>query len=589
MFQGLLKVDDERFFMFEENEIEESEELEIYENGRSRLGRDIQYFYSENDISVEEIVESIVPQRSNKFVIAYYDPEVRNWYTYPRGPFKETLELKKSEIDDFIIPAGHAFVIGAERNFETVNLKHGTEQPRSTLFEIDDLERGWTLLSVKNNTDFQNLIEKCENRVRSIWVQKANNDFEKTEKSYPRLSTGYHLVWFNIGSVSDECFDLSASSGGEYEAPCVSDTPVCDSEGVWYENACKALDSDKSPSSVYLADLSGNCIDYSTVNTGNMPASMCNPLAVSPVCGIDKTYYPNLCLAYAQNPNFVRADIYEANEETENCEFKDLDLSRPQREGFEFDFESNFYKTRTSLESEVSDGRTDFEYIPGETTSGSTVTDSSGVVDFVDNSGSGNSSATVVVDSGVEQFFIEDGLIDPVQIEGDDLIEPVQIGGELIAPVQGCSSDEPVCSVNGLFFKNICELTASGFRQDVEGKYIPEILFSFQGDLLCKPARFEHFTPDYSLEDTSDEPSEPIIETPYPVDPGSFYCENTKCIYNSFLSYPDLNDAIINCEIGHLSCIDSSNEELSSYSVSDPEYFYIIDKILSEKEGCCNR
>lgn len=563
-FKGLIKIEDERYFKFSETEILNALNTRKYDDSILRLGRQIQYFYSDEDLTIKEILASIVPQEKNKFAIAYYDAEIGNWYTYPKGPFLNTVEITERNIENNTIPAGHAFVIAGERNFETINLKHGSEIPSDLHFEISDLYNGWTLLAVPNNDEFESLINRCRNKVKTIWVQKANNDFEKTELYYPRLKPGYHLAWFLIGDLRNDCIDYTVTVGGDGdddeaivetgsdEDPVVvlcNDTPVCDNEGVWYENNCIADENSAEIDDSYLASEGGECINFENIDTGAMP-TICNPLVESPVCDADGNWYKNKCYAYMENEDFVPTRVYAPLPGEEICKL---------RSEFESDLDLHFVRpdiTTSEEDEEVS------------------VADGIAVAPR-DNDLLSRPSSESIIDLNNEAQDLP--LNDEEVITGDEIS---------LTPDAPCISTTPVCTENGLYYNNICELKNDGYVEDSSSKYLTTDPFisSKDGVKYCRGV-------DLPVDNLHKQVSSTfLVDLPVKVSPlTKFTCIETTCIYDSYLSYSDtfdLNSSITQCEMGSKNCFEILGDSLDGKEFNS-EYFNLLDSLLLKTDICC--
>lgn len=298
-FQGYIGIENDRFFEFEESDLVANSE---FLSALKVDGHMIQGFHTDRRVSFAEIIDSIKPMLDNKFVLAVYRPSENKFYTYPRGPYNSTVTVKDSELDSFMVPAGGGFFIAANNDFWTKNIKHGSQSPNYVHYSIADLEKGWNLLSVSDSAEFKNMINRCQNRVKSVWVQKSDTEFVRTENLYfPELKPGFHLVWWLIGDEQNDCQYYNPQGGGDEDLResadvCVNDLPVCDVNGRFYMNYCELTALGATPSDQYVVDVD-SCVlidDY----VGSPMPNLCNPLLLDPVCDINGTdWYRNNCEA----------------------------------------------------------------------------------------------------------------------------------------------------------------------------------------------------------------------------------------------------------------------------------------------------
>ncbi len=626
MFQGLLRVDDARFFKFSETEISNAINNDFYKNSVVREGRQIQFFYSENEISVENILKSIVPQSDNKFVFAFYDARVSKWYTYPKGPYKNTLELSDQSIKTFKIPAGYAFVIAGERNFRTVNLKHSFERPNATHFEIDDLNAGWSLLAIKNEADFSALIDSCPNRIKALWIQKNTNIFERIQKSNPRLNSNKYLVWWLLDNKNIECPDLSADSGGDFdETTCEEEGPVCDSEGVWYKNVCEATLSDATVDENLLATENELCVDLSLVDTGNMPI-VCNPLVEAPVCDNDGVFYKNICLFYLKNPDSeVPENDYKLDLENKTCLYSTVEISVSPRDprdplvnsdgGSSAELGIAPRDPRDPLVNNGGGSSTEISVAPRDpiVVDGSGSSSTGGI--------SGNTGSLTIEESSnnkirclyndpvcsSEGFYFDNICLlsnSGFVLDDKNAYLPIKLTGsrfsrlinEYCVPVEavvdspaqpesisnGCEADGPICSKEGVYYDDICKLIDDGKEFDNLGRYITEEDSENLGHCLLN-------------EGYADSPAMPSDEE-YLIASESFNCIESRNILETMLKNNfnfRLSDAFENeygsslyreCFIPVSSIIDEQNFPINSIKL-----YSTIDSIIIGNNNCCNR
>jgi len=152
----------------------------------------IQYYYSEQDLTVEEIIKNIKPVENLRILVAFYSPRDKCYYIYPKGPYQGTCEI--SNISDFKIPVGRAYTIISSKEVEYNSniIKNSKTEPESEYIDEYKSVEGWVLLPVKSEST---LLTDLSN---NIWVLTADNTFQKTDPDNPSLKNNYHMAWFKI-------------------------------------------------------------------------------------------------------------------------------------------------------------------------------------------------------------------------------------------------------------------------------------------------------------------------------------------------------------------------------------------------------
>lgn len=186
----------------------------------------IQYYYAEENINFQSIIQSIKPELDNQCIIITYMAEDKKFHTYPRGPFQGTAMVSEAQLTTFEVPSAQAFLIVCTKETATINIKHSTDQPRAFDNSFDWRSEGWHLTAFSSSEDLARSVSSCSNRTKSIWVQKGENGFEKTELDAPALAPGYYLAWLMIEGPANSCV---AGNGSQ-------NTPQVDSAGSGQES-----------------------------------------------------------------------------------------------------------------------------------------------------------------------------------------------------------------------------------------------------------------------------------------------------------------------------------------------------------------
>ena len=192
---------DRNFFSFTEADFERIGEFETAD--RRPMG--IQYYYDEKNISFKDIIESIKPDLENECIVVTYLSELEKFHTYPKGPFQGTEMVVESLLDSFEVPSAQSFLIVCTQETETIGIKHSTEKPSDFRNSFDWRVEGWHLTVFSSSEALADSVSACANRVKSIWVQDAENHFSKTELESPKLAHGYYLAWLKLDGHPNSC------------------------------------------------------------------------------------------------------------------------------------------------------------------------------------------------------------------------------------------------------------------------------------------------------------------------------------------------------------------------------------------------
>lgn len=180
--------DGEKYFGFsedEENEFEGFDENKLHKAG-------INYVYCDKSMQVKDVIKMIKPDVQGSFVIAKYAPDEGKFYTFPKGPFKDTGLLNPNDL----IWAGTGFVIVSNKDFETNDsIKSANEEPNACFDNLTLLDNGWHLLAVKDSEYMQALLDQTD-VVKDVFIQEGENDFNLKDENSE--FNGFYLAWFLI-------------------------------------------------------------------------------------------------------------------------------------------------------------------------------------------------------------------------------------------------------------------------------------------------------------------------------------------------------------------------------------------------------
>jgi hypothetical protein len=152
----------------------------------------IEYYYSEQDLTIDEIIQNIKPEQGLQILIAYYVPQDDCYYICPKGPYPATCEIRNTK--DFKIPAGRGYSIISSKEFEYNSniIKNAKSEPESEYLNEYKSVEGWILLPIKSESTLSTDLSD------NIWILTADNSFQKADSDNPSLKNNYHMAWFKI-------------------------------------------------------------------------------------------------------------------------------------------------------------------------------------------------------------------------------------------------------------------------------------------------------------------------------------------------------------------------------------------------------
>lgn len=225
----------------------------------------VNYLYADKDISMAEIVKGIDPV-AHKMLLAYYSPGEKNmkagFYTYPKGPFKATNEIKKEDLVTFKIPKNRVVIVISEMASSAYGLFDNSISPSKALTSapLGDNEYGWVLIASKEK-NIATLTSAYQKRVLGAYVLKTQSDFQKVDPSTYKLNEE-SIFWLK----------LNTKNGKNYGDPKTSETKTDNPEDKKVE-----VKPDTSPCSVneYLDTTCKKVPDLATITDPKEIAAAC--------------------------------------------------------------------------------------------------------------------------------------------------------------------------------------------------------------------------------------------------------------------------------------------------------------------------
>jgi len=223
--QGFLKVDNDSYFSLTEEDIQRVNDIldnESYDIVITEHNAGITYFYPSFSglISLKDYANTIIADNDTRFIIAYYDHELKKFQVYPNGGAEnETISEEDFENDSipnhwgFIIIASDKYstVIATEKKFKNVigaRIHSADTQPLSYPEfywfkpESNFQNMGWRLLAFKDNDLLNRQLSALNknNKIESFWIQNSQENFIPGDINEPKLNNNYHFVWIKMNS-----------------------------------------------------------------------------------------------------------------------------------------------------------------------------------------------------------------------------------------------------------------------------------------------------------------------------------------------------------------------------------------------------
>jgi len=223
----------------------------------SSFPKGINLFYSDADIKVSEIIDKIKANNGQRVLVAYYDTGVKNFYTYPVGPYQGTVLMTENTV----IPRFQGFFIMSDRTLELLEsgVKPSNEFAGSYDFTLASDETGWMMAvvpeSAKTSAGFNTFFKTNTGRIQKVYLQADQNKFDKVADLNSVAVGNYSLVWLLVGPATQAAATSTATTQTTTTttqtttttAPAVvcgdgtkADTEACDDGNTSASDGCSA-------------------------------------------------------------------------------------------------------------------------------------------------------------------------------------------------------------------------------------------------------------------------------------------------------------------------------------------------------------
>lgn len=177
-------------------------------------------YHNTKTMSVQDIIDSMVPVAGQKFLFAMYSPEASdgdgNWYLYPDIT---TDYLAVDDPETFVVTPYRGYVLFTCKETQIYNVKNETMVADGLTDYLDDVDSGWVLVP-----DFYNYFDKKElagtrpspretgfwNRIQNftsaVWLQGGEGFTFPNPMRDKTVSPGdrdYHMIWVKMGVAAE--------------------------------------------------------------------------------------------------------------------------------------------------------------------------------------------------------------------------------------------------------------------------------------------------------------------------------------------------------------------------------------------------
>ncbi len=169
------------------------------------------YLFTDKETTMGEIFRGIDPV-ANRLILAYYSSgefgRAQGFYTYAKGPFTDTYEIKAQDLNSFVIPANRGVVVMTEKDTVSYGLTPPVQMTPTALSvaansaPMDAKLGGWVLLP-SNTSRISDMIALYKDRVVSAWALTSRNTFERIENRDAFALTRYFLVWLKLAPAQE--------------------------------------------------------------------------------------------------------------------------------------------------------------------------------------------------------------------------------------------------------------------------------------------------------------------------------------------------------------------------------------------------
>lgn len=159
----------------------------------------IHIYHSDENLTVQQIINRIVPAANNKILLAYYPSGDEN--TGKKFAVYPGLEGQTAVNNEYLIPANQGFIIFSckEAKIWKVNNEKTPATQLSPLLSGKTI--GWVLIPTINGADLKTSLAAHQSKITSIWMQKGSGFVFPESRTLDNVSpdSTYRMMWLKFG------------------------------------------------------------------------------------------------------------------------------------------------------------------------------------------------------------------------------------------------------------------------------------------------------------------------------------------------------------------------------------------------------
>lgn len=169
------------------------------------------FYHAEDDMTVKEILDSIIPTSGNKILLAYYSPGLggleKGFYLYP----SIAGNLGITNPNSFEIPGNNGFVIISCKDSYIWKVKNENQYAEDLSPILTAIENGWISVPAIEAFDPQTDIYQSAYRVKSLWKQTGEGfNFRKVENIASfALDDDFYMLWIKFSDAMVRIGDVA--------------------------------------------------------------------------------------------------------------------------------------------------------------------------------------------------------------------------------------------------------------------------------------------------------------------------------------------------------------------------------------------
>jgi hypothetical protein len=226
---------------------------------RNTLREGLSLYHASQDYTMDEIIDLIAPNVSNRVFIVYYsnggDSNDEGFHIYPSLPEGTQIEDSSTTIydvenaDSVTIPANTGFGVYSCLEVGLWKVKSENTEVASML-DLSTAGDGWILMPASEESSLTTNLETVKDSIESVWAQNGDgyNFVEEnrfTDIDQIELEDNQYMLWVNIDSNLVPAEEIETENETETEVVCSEPSMTyeeCGSGACNYPQGCVQVD-----------------------------------------------------------------------------------------------------------------------------------------------------------------------------------------------------------------------------------------------------------------------------------------------------------------------------------------------------------